>query len=78
MYRHILSTYQNIPVEHHILYRGSDVSDMPWGCLQFCVAAVSQKLLPNNIIAFETFKIKPYIIINYFIILYILCKNVLK
>ncbi len=30
----------------------SDVSDMPWGCLQFCLAAVSQKLLPYNIIAF--------------------------
>jgi hypothetical protein len=30
----------------------SDVSDMPWGCPQFCVAAVSQKLLPYNIIAF--------------------------
>ncbi len=30
----------------------SDVSNMPWGCLQFCVAAVSQKLLPYHIIAF--------------------------
>jgi hypothetical protein len=30
----------------------SDVSYMPWGCPQFCVAAVSQKLLPHNIIAF--------------------------
>jgi hypothetical protein len=25
---------------------------MPLGCTQFCVAAVSQKLLPYNIIAF--------------------------
>ncbi len=30
----------------------NDVSDMPWGCPQFCVAAVSGKLLPYNIIAF--------------------------
>ncbi len=29
-----------------------DVSDMPWGRLQICMAAVSQKLLPYNIIAF--------------------------
>jgi hypothetical protein len=29
-----------------------DVSDMPRGRPQFCVAAVSQKLLPYNIIAF--------------------------
>ncbi len=29
-----------------------DVSDMPWGCQQFCVAAVSQKLLPYNSLAF--------------------------
>jgi hypothetical protein len=28
-----------------------DVSNIPWGCPQFCVAAVSQKLLPYNIIA---------------------------
>ncbi len=28
-----------------------DVSDMPWGRLQICVAAVSQKLLLYNIIA---------------------------
>jgi hypothetical protein len=32
-----------------------DVSDMPRGRLQICVAAVSQKLLPCNIIAFKTF-----------------------
>ncbi len=31
----------------------SDVSDMPWVCPQFSVAAVSQKLLPYNIIAFK-------------------------
>jgi hypothetical protein len=30
----------------------SGVSDMPWGCPQFCVAAVSQKLLPYNILVF--------------------------
>jgi hypothetical protein len=36
----------------------SDVSDMPWVCPQFCVAAVSQKLLPYNIIALKHFKIK--------------------
>ncbi len=29
-----------------------DVRDIPWGRLQICVAAVSQKLLPYNIIAF--------------------------
>jgi hypothetical protein len=29
-----------------------DVSDMPWGCPQLCVAAVSQKLLSYNITAF--------------------------
>ncbi len=28
----------------------SDASYMPWGCKPFCVAAVSQKLLPYNII----------------------------
>ncbi len=33
-------------------YWPSDVSNMPWGCLQFCVAAVSQKLLPYDIIVF--------------------------
>ncbi len=26
--------------------QASEVSNMPWGCPQFCVAAVSQKLLP--------------------------------
>ncbi len=30
-------------------HTSSDVSDMPWVCSQFCVAAVSQKLLPYNI-----------------------------
>jgi hypothetical protein len=39
----------------------SDVSDMPWGCPQFCVAAVSQKLLQYNIIAFSNnLKLKLY------------------
>ncbi len=33
----------------------SDVSDMPLVCPQICVAAVSQKLLPYNIIVFKTF-----------------------
>ncbi len=40
------------PPPHPALAPSSDVSDMPWGCPHFCVAAVSQKLLPYNIIAF--------------------------
>ncbi len=32
--------------------RGSDISDMPWVCPQFRVAAVSQKLLSYNVTAF--------------------------
>jgi hypothetical protein len=44
-----------------------DVSNMPWGCPQFCVAADSQKLLPYNIIALKHFKMKA---IKYFIIFY--------
>ncbi len=48
----ILSGVQQMSVlelRWHVQSR--DVSDMPWGgCQQFCVAAVSQKLLPYNII----------------------------
>jgi hypothetical protein len=34
---------------------------MPWGRLQICVAAVSQKLLPHNIIAIlNILKLKVY------------------
>jgi hypothetical protein len=35
------------------LLQDKDVSDMPWGRPQICVAAVSQKPLPYNIIAFK-------------------------
>jgi hypothetical protein len=49
----------------------SDVSNMPWVCLQFCEAAVSQKLLPYNIIEFKNIlKLKLYNIIKYFKIFY--------
>jgi hypothetical protein len=46
-----------------------DVSDMPWGRPQICVAAVSQKLLPYNSIAFLKIKLKLYDI-DIFIIFY--------
>jgi hypothetical protein len=36
----------------HIRTSGRDDGDIPLGCPQFCVAAVSGKLLPYNIIAF--------------------------
>ncbi len=43
-------------IDHNVVIvvvgSNSDVSDMPWVCLQFFVAAVSQKLLPYNILAF--------------------------
>jgi hypothetical protein len=42
-------------IKNYAAAQGSDVSDMPWGCPQFCVAAVYQKLLSYNIIAFKTF-----------------------
>ncbi len=63
----------SIPNNHpHFPELRSDVSDMPWGCPQFCVAAVSQKLLPYNIIAFKyILKLKLYNIIKYFIMFYI-------
>ncbi len=38
--------------------RSRDVSDMPLGRPPIGVAALSQKLLPYNIIAFKHFKIK--------------------
>ncbi len=44
-----------LELKHHFdspLLQSRDVSDMSWGRLQFCVAAVSQKLLSYNIIAF--------------------------
>ncbi len=61
----------------HQTFVNSDVSDMPWGCFNFAwqqfpsVAAVSQKLLPYNIIAFQNIlKLKLYNIIKYFTMFY--------
>ncbi len=46
----ILVTYDI--TENDIIVGVRDISNMPWGHLQICVPAVSQTLLPYNIIVF--------------------------